>query len=154
MGVKEYSFENEVVNNKSLPPADVIKDVAELTGLSQLVVKDVINAYTSVAIRETVINGRFKWPGVCIINRTKVDKPTRKYMSNEDVTIELPCDFRISSKVISSLRQLCRDYTNGLIAKENGVEYEDWYKPYIILEGHDENDNASKITINNQKKNK
>lgn len=152
MSEKEFTFEFEkdTINQNARPPIDIVKDISELTGLSQLVIKDVLSAYTSIAIKELVINGIFRWPGIIAIKRGKVNKPTRKYIANEDVTIELPCDYRVNSKVAGSLRKLSRDYMNGLIAEENGMSYEDWYKPYIVFKGYDENDGAGKISLQNR----
>lgn len=147
---KVFSFEDDIMQGPATV-AEVAKEISQLTGFSQLVVRDVLDALTGVAIKNIVVKGGFRLPGVCTVSRIKTSAPSKKYLPNEDVTIELPFDFRVSAKVLPTLRQLSRDYTNGLIAKENGLEFKDWYKPFIIAEGHLD-DGVPKITISKNKK--
>ena len=42
---------------------EVIREVAQLTGMSQADVRDVLNAFTDIAQREIVVNGAWRWPG-------------------------------------------------------------------------------------------
>lgn len=151
MSNKVFSFEDNVMQGPP-PTSDVVKEISELTGFSQLVVRDILDALTGVAIKDIVMKGGFRLPGVCTVNRIKTNKPVKKYLPNEDVTIEMPFDFRISAKVMPTLRQLGRDYTNGLIAKENDLDFEFWYKPYVITKGHDDDNSVPKITINKHNK--
>ena len=50
----------ETKTTDAMKKVEVIREVAELTGMSQADVRDVLNAFTDVAQREIAVNGAWQ----------------------------------------------------------------------------------------------
>ena len=106
---------------------DLVKEISESTQLSKDAVKDVMDAFVDIFIRECVLNGKFN-----LHNAFSVESHTRKarkqYNVNNKKYIDYPetevLSIKLSPKINSYKRwsqRNARNYKTGLTA-------EDWRK--------------------------
>lgn len=118
-------------------PQEIVRQIGKLTNQPDGVVLDILDAFVDVATTEVILKGIFSWPKFIIIERNET-KPKKRYIAAEDATIEAP-EYRISSRVSKSIKNLSKEYIKNILAKDANVELEDWWKPYFVSEGNTSN---------------
>lgn len=113
---------------------EVIREVAQLTGMSQADVRDVLNAFTDIAQREIVVNGAWRWPGMPNVTRNVVNDLV-VYNNKVDKTLIYPEMYQLRCKLDKVTRTLHRDMLREQFNMKNGTTKEDFWKPYFFAEG-------------------
>lgn len=118
-------------------PQEIVKQIGKLTSQPDGVVLDILDAFVDVATTEVILKGMFSWPKFIIIERNETS-PKKRYIPSEDATIEIP-EYRVSSRVSKSIKNLSKEYVKNILAKEANVDVDNWWKPYFISEGNTSN---------------
>lgn len=124
----------ETKTTDAMKKVEVIREVAELTGMSQADVRDVLNAFTDVAQREIAVNGAWRWPGMPSVTRSVVHNVV-VYNRKVDKTLIYPETYQLRCKLDKVTRQLHRGITREQLNAENGTTQEDFWKPYFFADG-------------------
>lgn len=120
--------------NQSIKKNAVIREVAQITGQTQGVVKDVLNAFTDLAQREMIVNGVFDWKGLPTVTR-QVRKGFLRYQEDIDKTLLYPETCYLSAKVSEPVKKLHREMFRAQSNEENGTTPETWWEPYVYCDG-------------------
>lgn len=112
-------------NNKSMSRDALVKEISEVTQLKPIAVESVLNAFTDIFIRETVIKGKFTFTNCFSVN-TKKRKERKQYNVNKGVYEEYPetkvLSIRLSRKINGFHRWKQRHEYN----EKHGLTVEDW----------------------------
>ena len=118
----------------SIKKIEVIREVAQLTGMSQADVRDVLDAFTDIAQREIVVNGAWRWPGLPNIRRSKRENVV-VYNHKVDKTLIYPEQYQLTTKLDMVTRKLHKDVIHQQMNLKNGTTDEDFWKPYFFADG-------------------
>ena len=118
----------------SIKKVEVIREVAQLTGMSQADVRDVLDAFTDIAQREIVVNGAWRWPGLPNVKRS-VRKNVVVYNHKVDKTLIYPEQYQLTTKLDMVTRKLHKDIVHQQMNLKNGTTDEDFWKPYFFADG-------------------
>lgn len=124
----------QVKVNESIKKNAVIREVAQITGQTQGVVRDVLNAFTDVAQREMIITGAFDWKGLPTVTR-QVRKSFLRYQEEIDKTLLYPETCYLTAKVPEPVKKLHREMFRVQTNEENGTTPENWWEPYVYCDG-------------------
>ena len=122
----------EYTDSKKKP--EIIREVAQVTKMTQREVTDVLNAFTDIAIREMVVTGAFAWPGLPTVTRIEKEGVLR-YQSDLDKTLLYPNTYELRARVPSSVRKYHREMIRNNNNEINGVDRENWWRPYFYCDG-------------------
>lgn len=118
----------------SMKKPQIIKEIAQVTNMTQGEVTDVLNAFTDLAIREMVTTGAFAWPGLPTVTRIE-RKGVKRYQSDLDKTLLYPNTYELRARVPASVKKYHREMIRNNNNEINGVSREDWWKPYFYCDG-------------------
>ena len=124
----------QVKANESIKKNAVIREVAQITGQTQGVVRDVLNAFTDVAQREMIITGAFDWKGLPTVT-SQVRKSCLRYQEEIDKTLLYPETCYLTAKVPEPVKKLHREMFRVQTNEENGTTPENWWEPYVYCDG-------------------
>lgn len=124
----------QVKANESIKKNAVIREVAQITGQTQGVVRDVLNAFTDVAQREMIITGAFDWKGLPTVTR-QVRKSFLRYQEEIDKTLLYPETCYLTAKVPEPVKKLHREMFRVQTNEENGTTPKNWWEPYVYCDG-------------------
>lgn len=124
----------QVKANESIKKNAVIREVAQITGQTQGVVRDVLNAFTDVAQREMIITGAFDWKGLPTVTR-QVRKSFLRYQEEIDKTLLYPETCYLTAKVPEPVKKLHREMFRVQTNEENETTPENWWEPYVYCDG-------------------
>ena len=120
--------------NEGKTKAQIIKEVAELCKMTQADVRDVLNAFTDVCMKEMIVTGVLAWPGLPTVTRIE-QKEILRYQKDLDKTLLYPKAVQLRARVPIQVKKLHREMFRNQNNQINGVSVEDWWKPYFYCDG-------------------
>lgn len=119
---------------QAMKKAEIIREIAEVTGYNQKDVRDIIDAFTDIAQRELVTTGAFTLPGVFSALR-HVRKNLKVYNQEIDKSLLYPESCFLRATIAEPVKKLHREMFRAQNNEANGTTPENWWEPYVICDG-------------------
>ena len=104
---------------------EIISEISEVTNLKPVVVKSVIDAFSDIMIRESVITGKFNLSN-CFSVKTNIRSARKQYNVYKDKFENYPETEVLSITLSKKIRNFHRWKQRHEFNEENGLTAEDW----------------------------
>ena len=113
----------QVKKDKAKKKPEIIKEISEVTGYTQVEVKDILGAFVAIQQRELILTGAWNYPGMPYVERKLPDS---------DTVVEYPETCYLKAGIPPQIRNLHKNAYREINNQLNGVTKEDWYKNRIV----------------------
>ena len=121
----------QVKKDKAKKKPEIIKEISEVTGYTQVEVKDILGAFVAIQQRELILTGAWNYPGMPYVER-HVKKSMKRKVPDSDTVVEYPETCYLKAGIPPQIRNLHKNAYREINNQLNGVTKEDWYKNRIV----------------------
>lgn len=113
------------MDNKPMTKRELIREISDTTNLKPEAVKDVLDAFADIFIRESVMKGRFHFSN-CFTVKPIIRKARKQYNVNKGIYEEYPDTEVLSITLSRRIHNFHRWKQRHEFNEKHGLTIEDW----------------------------